>query len=68
MGVREALKAWLAGPFAGLTYLSGVWVGSDASLGEALAALTAFEWVGFALAVGAGYGVTWAAPNRDPLP
>ena len=61
-GPSQALKAWLAGPAAALSYLSGVYGTADSFFITPGIVFTTIFWLL------AGYGITFYAPNREPLP
>jgi hypothetical protein len=61
-GPGPALKAWLAGPAAMLSYLSGVYGVADEFFITPGIVVTALFWLI------AGYGITFYVPNRNQLP
>lgn len=64
-GLKQAAKAWLAGPAAGFFYLTGLGLAMDTQPAETFVQMTTGEWAGLGLAVLVGYGVTWVTPNRS---
>ena len=66
--VKRTAKALGAAAAAGISYLVGVWGASaelaEASLSEALNAMTGLQWGLFALAILGSWGVTYRARNQ----